>query len=122
MSMVSKIDKELEITYRSHTIVREGKQQICKDCQMNIWSEDFPEFCIGPTTILNLGKVSSSEEIYNLDSKIFHLHSKTLIGFRPPLKLSDGFSLELTKNELTSFIDKLQNILNSMKDFHESDG
>lgn len=119
MSRAKDIDKELAITYRSHNIAKADNKYVCQDCKRNVWDEDFPEFCIGPTTILTLGKISSTDEIYNLEAKLFHIHNKTLIEFLPPAKLSSRISIEFSKSELENYIEKLEFILKTFEDKNE---
>lgn len=115
MSVYNKLEEEHDLNYRKHKIEQTSKGFLCSDCGLNAWSENFPEYCIGPTTTLKLGKFSTSEEIFDVSANLYHLHNKALITFSTGQVLEDNISFDIDSVNLESLISKLSDINEALK-------
>ena len=58
-----------ENLYRNHNIKNDNNKYICQDCRLNAWDEEFPEYCIGPTTEICSSEINTTDKIYYLNAK-----------------------------------------------------
>lgn len=110
MSSVNQLEQTHKIFYREHKVEKTDKGFICQDCKLNAWSDNFPEHCIGPTTVLELDSFDTNDEVYAVTAKIFHLHNRALIDFSTGNPLDNGFSLDIDAQDLNDLIEKLNQI------------
>lgn len=109
MSIYNKLQKEHDVLYRKHKVV-EDNGWLCEDCHLNVWDDDFPEYCIGPTTDINPVSFDTNEEVYTIKGKLFHLHNKALIEFATPGVIDDNFVMDIDLDDLNDLIKKLSKI------------
>jgi hypothetical protein len=108
---LKELEKEHAILYRKHNIIKKDGKHICSDCLLNAWDETFPEYCIGPTSKLDLGTITTTEELYNLTATLFHLHHKATIQLATKFNLDNKIILSMSPEEINKLILSLQQVL-----------
>lgn len=112
MSIIDEVKKDHELHYREHKMINVDGRDVCQDCQMYLWDEDFPTYCQGPTTILELGTQDTNDDSYEVTAKLLHLHSRALIEMKSGDNLDDGVFLDMDAVDVQDLIDKLLRIHN----------
>lgn len=107
---IDKLQEEHDVLFREHKVVRVDSGHICQDCNLNAWDEDFPEYCIGPTTEIQLGNLDTNEESYSVSARLFHLHRKALIEFSTSSAVSDNITFDIDLEDLNDMISILGKI------------
>lgn len=109
-SSIERLEAEHNLFYREHKVEQTSNGYCCTECGLNAWADNFPEYCIGPTTEIDLGSLDTNDEYYKVFGKIFHLHNKALIEFRAGGVLDDGFILDIDACDLDELIEKLNRV------------
>ena len=104
LSVVDKLKEEQDIAYRKHKVTQTDKGYLCEECNLNAWADDFPEYCIGPATNINLGNLDTNDGGYAIKAKLFHLHRKALIEFSTGDVITDDFYLDVDTVDLDELI------------------
>lgn len=114
-SSIERLEAEHDLFYREHKVEQTDKGYCCTECGLNAWADDFPEYCIGPTTEFALDFLDTNDEYYEVFAKVFHLHNKALIEFRAGGVLNDGFVLDIDAQDLDELISKLNKVRSLLK-------
>src|SRR5690554_5312381 len=97
MSIIDRIEEEQKLLFKEHTIISMGGKTFCSECKLNIWSDDFPEYCQGNTTYLDVGEVSCENGVYEINAEILHLHEKINLDIA---SIDGGIRLEISKEAM----------------------
>lgn len=108
MSLIDEVEKRKIILYRNHDIERSNNKFICKDCKLNAWEADFPEYCSGPYRDYDISKLGYADFKLRL-----YLDTKKMF-----LNISDqdlnSVKVELDKESLCKIINNLEGVIKEL--------
>lgn len=96
----------------NHKIEKVNKIDTCIRCKRRVWSDDFPNYCQGETSLLSLEQQETNQDVYSVNAEILHLHNRVVIEFDG--QCGDHIFFDMQKDEVASMIKKFQKIHDSI--------